>query len=404
MTYSTTVGAELELNLLDRQGYLANRADDVLADLKRRSNRYVSESSMTQVEFNSEPASSIRELYNRAKNQLSDVLEPVCLSHGVQPASMSEYGAGRGVWRDGNERYDVYPRIIGETSNSELNRISGIHLHFSQHPDRKLDQYKVLIALDPSFAFASTSPIYDLRNGLNCHRVNLTRNMLFSEFPLHCKLPGYPTSLKDIEAENQLRHQQWMQKAIEAGIPEETFKELFSPENTGYHPIRKRDEEKFGPTGTFEVRIFDSAPLDILAGIAALYKGFQDRVFNDQIPVTVANADGRYSFSSSRIVLPTTDTLRGFERSAISRGLRSNGIQNYLDQALWFASRGLSEEDRKYLDVLNNSLSVSANPAEELLSFMVEKGIYGKAFTPDQCAQANLFMRDRYLKGLLSTN
>lgn len=399
---NTTIGGEIELTLIDNEGYISNKADLILNDPKNDGS-ITDEGTHAQVEVNLVPAKTIQELDNNAKKQLS-LLEEICTSYDVKAVPVSEYGAGRGE-RQGksepeNYRWPIYNLIFGEKGLEELYTNSGIHLHLSQIPGKELQQFHILQALDPlSYALTSTSPInYQGKNSLSCHRINTQRNRVFQKFPLHAQLLDYPSSLEELkEIENQ-RWEQWREIALKNGIDPQRYDKKFQPSNTGYTPIRKRDN--IGPTGTLEVRSFDTAPLDITLAVFALYKGIHDYALEKNTKITISEQPHTYSFSDGSVILPNIKTLKEMENETVKYGLRSNLITEYLSHLLPFAEQGLPQEDKIYLQPIKEMLVTKINPAHKIMEFMNLQGYQGPFFSPEQSAQANLFMRDWHLKTL----
>ncbi len=386
MRNNTTVGIEVELNLIDRLGYIANRADEVLADAGNPG-CFVAECRRSQVELNSLPFSTVNKVYRDVVEKLQ-LLERICQGYDVFPVCVSEFGAGSGIWRQERAIEQAFSDVLGADASSELTTISGIHAHFSQCEERLVEQYNLFLALDPlSFAITSTSPIrYDGMNSINCHRVDIVRNKIFREYPLHGQLMRYMAEAADFERQDELRCREWL------GVSP-----LFTKTNTNFSPIRKRDT--IGE-GTYEVRSFDTAPISTAFGAIALYKGVIDAVISYGCPVRIADVDNTYVFETDRVVLPSFRTVKDLEKEAIMYGLKSERVRQYLRALLPLAQRGLPQEDLPYLEQLYRELRSGLNPADEIMGFLRARGYTQSKFTPRECAQANLFMREKYLMDL----
>jgi gamma-glutamyl:cysteine ligase YbdK (ATP-grasp superfamily) len=394
----STIGAELELYLIDGDGMISNKAPLILNDPAiKEKGCYCMEGTHAQVEVNSDPFPTIDGLHQDLSEKVG-FLEDVCAKHGISAVPVSEYGAGLGEIGK-HPRSDVYPHLIG-TGRDDLYHHSGIHLHLSQVPGRELEQFHLLQALDAlTYAYSSTSPIsYKGVNSLNCHRINNQRNIAFKAFPLHAKLQDYPASLDEIETRNQKRHQQWSDILVGQGIvSKEKYQKDFKPDNTGYHSIRKRDH--IGPTGTLEVRSPDTAPLDVLDGVAALIKGVHDYAMERGIPVYISD-NPKYSFSDKRIIVPHIDELLRNQDRVIEDGLKQDQIIRYANQIIPLAQKGLALEDLQYLDLIKYMTKTRTNPADMIMNHLRGLGYTGEKFDPDQAAQGMLFMRDWHRKTL----
>ncbi len=391
--YKSNVGVEVEVLLSYHDGFTANLADSVLND-SRNSGYLVKEGRKNMVEINSDPKSTIREIHQDLYEKLNG-LEKICETYNVVPISASEFGAGKSIKRV-NPRYSAYGENLGELSEL-LGPIAGIHIHIDQDKERKIEQFQLLTSLDSlSYGITSTSPISEKgKNGLNNQRVNIVRNIVYDKLPLHAKLQNYPSSINEIDERGKLRVEQWFEGS---NMNREEFNEVYNTGNTGYHPVRNRQD--IGPTGTWEVRSFDTAPLPYALAAIAIYKGANDRMLRQNIPTKIATEDNNYSFSASEIILPNHNTLLKMQEEAIKYGLKSQMLKKYLSHVKEFAQEGLSEEDRAYLKPIDELLSTGKNPASLIMDHMRFLGYKGEEFTPNQSAQANLFARKMYQEGL----
>ncbi len=384
-----TTGLELEFHLMNSDGFLVNAAPEILAD-RRSEGLLYDEAANTQIEINSDPAESISELHEGLLRKIQ-LVESILSDYKVLASPIAiENGAGKGTQLIDATRFNQYQSIIGEDEKNLLLGISGTHLHQSQIPERKLEQYWLLSSLDPiSYTITSTSPIF--KNGVNSinnYRILSTRHGAFKNFPLHGKLQDYPSDLNEVDLMNEIRFIDWLSRA-ESKID---FEKYFAPDNTGYHPIRKRDH--IGPTGTFEVRSFDIAPLQYLLASAALYKGVTKYMVEKDIPTEISKKNLEYKFSKDKIILPNIDTLRFMESEAINKGLRSEHISDYLRTVLEFSEQGLSKEDSMYLTPIREMINTKRNPSRLIMDHMRNRGYQGHHFNPEQSAKANLYMRD----------
>jgi len=397
---NSTIGSELEFILFDGKGFVLNKADNIRLD-SRNDGSITYEATEAHVEINSDPTETVKELSENIKEKLV-LLEEICDTYGAHAVPVSEFGAGRCKPKRLQGRVDVYLLTLGPHNVSEMITNSGMHLHISQFPGKELDQFCLLYALDSiSFAITSTSPIsYQGINSLNCHRINTIRHHSFNEFPLHAQLQDYPGQLEELERRNQKRWEQWKEIVVKKGMSPSLYDEKFQPDNTGYAPIRKRDH--IGPTGTWEVRSFDVTPLDIAMAAIAFYKGCNDNFIDSGLRAEVAEEDNKFFFGFKKVVLPNYTTLKRMEEEAIHYGLKSDLVANYLNHVLKFAEQGLPLEDQAYLDPLKEMLKTRMNPADQIMQFVKSQGYTGSTFSPEQAAQANLFMRKKHTNALNS--
>ena len=407
MSYTTTQGAELEIQLITNDGFIANRASEILLNPKVKNEQLaVKEGVQSQLEINnSKPHRNINDLAREIVYKLKS-LEKICRKENLLIVPISEYGAGRGERNNSLDRFEVYDKILGKKDNERLITVSGTHVHSGRQPnlEKRLTQHRVLTALDPLIALASTSPI-DVNgiNGLNCHRAQLLRYELGKnkenedenkhESFLEGGLENYIASLEELNLRDVYRFLKWENKFVKNGGDIKRFRSLFKVDNTGYSLVR--DRPNFKPNGTFESRAFDACPIDALLGIVAIIKGVQDRIFNENIKVRIAEDTENFQYSSKEIILPHFYQLKSLEQSAIKYGLVDNKVTNYIKRLVEFAEGGLAQDERKYLGLITEMLEHQDNYATEVMALIKNYGCLNEPVDKILASKANLYMAER---------
>ncbi len=406
MSKRSYVGIEHEVQLIGPKGYISNNADEVLARLNLDGRpRFVEEYRRNQVEFNSVASNDLSVVGEDWVNGMNE-LEEASRELDVYPVSASEYGAGVGMTRTERASDPVYRRMIGDSRHEALNSISGIHAHFDQFPDSQfplLHQYWLLHALDPlSYGLTSTSPIrWDGRNGKNSQRILIIREYSLADFSNSGPLLEYPRDVSELTERELQGYRHFLDAFVESGGNPADFN--LKPSHLNFASIKKRDD--IGKSGTWEVRSFDTCPVDIGLGAVALYKGVYDRALREGPEISIANEDGAYHYGQQHIVLPSYRTLKKMEVEATGpMGMSGPDVNAYAKHVLDYAEKGLQENEVKYLDVVRRMVLVGANPATNLMRRMRSNGYNERYFSPDHSAQANLFMRKLHLKGLENLN
>lgn len=294
-----------------------------------------------------------------------------------------------------------YKVIFGEEMVNKLTKISGIHFHIDQYRPRLADQYNLLLALVPTIALTSTSSIsHEGTNSQNCHRYRLfadTEEGIFSKIP---EEKGYieakeSRSIGELLARDRRRYDRWKREFDtevwrHPDVPEDhSFAKYFKPHNTGYSEVRYRPDMG---NGTFELRFNDSAPADILMGQAALVWGYVSRIFENDIPVSIAKDDDTYKFTDKEVVLPNKETLYKYAEL----GIENEEVRKYLSSIENFARRYLEGKGQQhYLDPIGEIIDSGRNIASQILDHLGHKHTY----SPQEAARANLFVHGKNQQG-----
>ena len=266
-----------------------------------------------------------------------------------------------------------------------------------------MDQFNALTALRPTIAFTSTSSIsHEGKNSVNCHRYIAIADPITGVFAAIPEERGYITSMDDLLKRDLERYEKWVavvasprNRQADQDFPPAydlgTFREHFEPENTGYPDVRFRP--KIGQ-GTYELRINDTAPLDIVLAQAAVVLGYVNRIMQEAIPMEISPSKRSY-FDSNKVLLPSPETLSGYTSVAVKNGLQDPEVNGYLYNLLEFATKGLSPQEQHFLQPLYDLLAED-NLASQVLNYLGHKPTY----SPTEAALANRWMWERHKKGV----
>ncbi len=363
---------------------------------------FVKEGTRHQVEFNSIPASSLTELC-RDFLKAEDVSDNIAAELEVVNIPISETGAGLAeINPEVMHRVYGYQTVFGEEAVQKLVRISGIHIHVDQHAARLVEQFNALTALRPTIAFTSTSSIsHEGQNSVNCHRYIIIADPIEGVFAKIPEERRYITSIEELEKRDRERYEKWtaefrspwnrrMSKSpLTYNL--ETFKKHFKTENTGYPDVRFRPG--IGK-GTYELRINDTAPLDIVLAQAALVLGYNSRIMQEGTPVEISQSE-QHQFHSRKVILPSSEKLDEYASHAVQSGLQNPELNQYLYNLLQFAEHGLAQQERHFLQPFYTLLTED-NLAAQVLNYLGHKPHYSSA----EAALANQWMWERHRKGV----
>ncbi|HLD39821.1 MAG TPA: hypothetical protein VJB13_01645 [Candidatus Nanoarchaeia archaeon] len=396
---------------------VANLASEFLShrlNLDERGNTkyFHREGTRHQTEYNSLRPLSNLNLLCMEFLKAEELSDRISAELGVLNIPISETSAGVAeINPEVMNRVYGYQTIFGNEAVKKLIRISGIHLHVDQFPGRLADQFNALTALRPTIALTSTSSISYLgENKVNCHRYKIIADPKEGVFAKIPEERGYINSMEELERRDQERHNKWSTEFANSynrrhskGLPLtynlDSFLEHFPVEKTGYPDVRNRPNMG---KGTFELRINDTAPLNIVLGQAALVLGYNRRILLDTIPVNIAENnfknDGKYQFHQNGVLLPNQDTLDYYTLQARDHGLENPQVREYLSALCEFAQEGLSAHEQHYLKPYVEMLASGQNLASELLRMLGHKIHY----SPQDGALANQFIWNKHQHSIQS--
>lgn len=351
------IGLEKELLLTNPDGSVAHEADTVLQRLK---GAFVAESTLSVVETNPLPEPSIAALDRTVRQHLA-TLDEAAATEGLHVVPSSLLGPGEPrVRREG--RYAATARVLGE-GIADYDAGLGLHIHLDRHP-RLVDQYNLLISLDPLFALLASTPYLRGENTVNDRRV-LAQRLAFAAHPEVGALPPYARSASEIEDRTLRGYEEWI-----SHVPP-SERSYYTPESTNWGPVRVHAR-------TLEVRSGDTSTHARTMAHAACYFGIAEAVLGDREVREARRGDPAYGITEDALIIPSRGVLSALEAAAIRHGVQHAGVRNYLHHLVDVAASGLSEQDRSYLAPYEETLTERENFADTL-----SKVVYARQDRPD---------------------
>ncbi len=401
MEYQPLLGPEVEYLIIDENGAVSNSADEILAHQANTGN-LVKEGSTNMVEVNCPPASELCDFEENLRKEI-DNLTRISNDLGFSVIPTSVFGADEMIEARQDPRYSSQDNILGEEKALISNAICGTHLHIDRNKSRTIQQHTLLQSIDPAFVLLSTSPFLLGASTYNCNRVHSYRNIVYDDHPLHGQLLDYPQSKEDLDGLNEQRLNEWLNL-----VEDNESKSTYLPENTYWGPIRLRKN-------TVEVRNGDSNLFSIVMAAAALYKGVNQHVFENNLNVRIADpsvSETPYGIEDYDIIIPSYETLKQMEYEGCLYGLKSDLVHHYLKNLVDIAEDALPWDEKSYLDSFKAMLETRRNIADVIYDYAI--GIdpsAAKHLTTQTARQLNLFMNElhendlqdsRYISNIIS--
>ncbi|MFC7155017.1 glutamate-cysteine ligase family protein [Halomarina halobia] len=304
------IGLEVEYWLVDGDGELIAVPSELPADHDFLEEEFIP----PLLEVLTPPASSHEELRTALVDRLEATLELV-----------DEYGyrlvpLGSPLARESlsitSERGKVLQRIYGEELEY-AKHCAGTHVHFDKA--EVVRQLNLLTGLDPALALVNSSPYYSSSQVASSSRAAVYRYEAHREFARYRDLWDYVSDIEEWNARVEEHHRDLRRIAEEVGIDREQFERYFPPESSVFTPVRLREQSP-----TVEWRAPDTAlPSQTLRLVEDVERLLAQTEYKEV-------AVGETGVWADRIGVPPFSELQELSREAISDGLRSLRVQDYL--------------------------------------------------------------------------
>jgi len=273
------------------------------------------------LEIKTTPCESTAELRAEFYERLHGVLDRAAdLDKGLVPLGTPMYD-GTIADRPG-ERTRIQDRVLGEDFEY-VRHCAGTHVHVEQQPGHVIDQLNTMIALDPALALVNSSPYFGTDRLAAGARSELYRRMAYETLPHQGRLWPYADDLEEWARRLEHRCGEFVTQSIITGFDRERVESYFGPESAVWTPVQLR--ERFS---TVEWRSPDAALPSQILQLADDLAAIVGRVTD--APVRVEGETGRVT--SEGIVLPEFDAVGDYVDAAISDGLASKDVREYLNR------------------------------------------------------------------------
>jgi hypothetical protein len=390
------LGLELEFHLIDEYGNIVNDAETIIEDSRNNGN-ILRESSKSMVELISKPASKLSDLEANFKGELSNLID-ICDSYGYSLLPTTTISPDYEVVSndDIRSRGMKKRKIVGNELRDLEHLITGTHIHVDKLNDFQLDnQYNVMQAMDPVFAFMSYTPFFLGKNSKKDYRVDVYRNVVHEEFPLQGSLLDYPKSYQDAVDRQIECYNDFVVKAKEK---DEDLGDDFNINNCLWGPLRISKH-------TIEARNSDSNNFSELMAFSALYKGINKYLEKSNPDVVISSPSSGFNYfvpqtndGIETLFIPSYDVLKQFEYEGINNGLENDGLHNYLSNILNLSKIGLDKDEHKYLKPFEEMIVTRKNNSDYLVEYAKINGLENnRLVSADNAKLLRLYIADQFI-------
>lgn len=336
---------EAEYWVIDEDGHLVPAVD-----LEPATDGVEREFVAPLIELKTTPATSTDALRREFIQRLRRVLERAA-ANGKKLVPLATPLTDESIDDLDSERTAIQNRVVGDDFEY-VRHCAGTHVHVEQQPGRTVEQLNTFIALDPALALVNSSPYFRGRRLTAGARSELYRRMAYANLPHQGRLWPYVTSVDEWMERLEHRHEEFHNRAVDAGVDPDTFEANFGKENAVWTPVQLR------PTfGTVEWRSPDTTLPSHIFRLADRLATVTDRIRRTDVRIEGSNG-GVYE---SEIVLPEFHTVRDYVDDAIEVGIASPSVRGYLER-MGFDVDAFDPISRR----IDEGLAISKERAREL--------------------------------------
>lgn len=353
----STLGLEVELFILDKNGKIVNEADLILNKIAEKkqdeAKHIIEEGALNIIEVGSYPNTagpdSMLELLNNLKLLVytAEELNLWVLPLATYPGKYSP------KFRE-DTRYKIQQRLFGKTRFDNAGRCAGYHCHYalpwgvfdnekltlkelsdSKNQESLVNAYNFLIALDPVLTtFMQSSPFYQGQHLAKDSRMLAYRggeelnypDGVYANLPKFGALPSYEHTGTDILHLIKNRNKEWLEMLATSGIAEKDMPKYKSELDTNWSPV------KVNAHGTLEQRGMDMNHLPILFAVSVMIRRLLRHIQEDYIKVLPHDSAKIEPFKLDRKTIyipPDTYVKKTLQNFSAYKGLENDEMHNY---------------------------------------------------------------------------
>ena len=423
-------GFEVELFIINREGYVVGEADKLLKKSKSDRNFTIKkECAANMIEIASYPGENVRNTMGYLLREL-EYLVSISEKEKIFLCPLGSYpGKFNPVMRN-DRQYSIKESIFGRNRWKIAGRCIGFHCHYtlpkgifdaqlrvlkmlvrSKIKDSMVNSYNFLIAADPALTcFMQSSPFYQGRYIGKDSRVIMYRggehlnspNGLYANLEEFGDLPPYKLTAFDIMDIVTTRYEKWKSYIKSLGLNIKTLSLYGSILDTTWNPV------KINPNGTLEQRGMDMNHPIYIAGTGAIIKWVLKRLQEEYYAVVPSEIGIKEPFKveGDTIYIPPYPYVQNeLQRLSAYKGLESGIVYDYCRRFLKLAESTMPKDRLKLIEPFKAMLGKRKTISDEIIDFAGKKGFKrsDKFISNRLAAEIALHHSERLLKEIIST-
>jgi hypothetical protein len=392
-------GLEIEYHMLDSKGNISHKAHDIVDELTKNGDRYVTkEICKNMIEFGCYPSVHT---YNPAIDIITSIQRAieVCKKKDLYLYPFGTYPGSFNPQFITNPKYQIQEKIFGEKKKLIMGRAVGFHHHYSfpkgvfAAETKKLkflkksklsrtliSSYNFEIATDPILTlFTQSSPFYQNRNLAKDSRMVVYRggnklNYMSGLYANHQQLgglPPYKQTATDLFNSLQSRWQRW-ERELKKVNPASNFDQLYPYKlDITWNPV------KMNKHGTIEQRGMDSNFLSSVAGVTVLLKFCLREIQHHFIEVLPADFGINEAFKIENGIMyipPHTVVRNKLQKLSAYEGFSNEQMYSYAKRFFDFAQSVTPKSYSAIINPVKEMLESKKSTSDRILAYAKKKG------------------------------
>ena len=397
-------GIELEFFLVDNEGKISNRADEIISNAKKALFRteIKKECGKSMLEVISHPHISKREIFDR----FFDDFESLMYEVNVNDLGLYHYATYPG--KNKNEmrndiRYYAKQQILGEKRWPKAGKCVGFHCHFSLpkksfnplikffYPDiiskqknKVLNLYNLCIAIDPAItSLMQSSPYYEGKLMGKDARIMVYRgdkvfgydNSLYEKHPEFGTLNSYEPDFESLIQFLKKQSRDWKALLDEKEITRDQFGKTGKASflDSSWRPV------KISPHGTVESRGADMNSLPSVISTSHVLHSLSKYVQNENIIVQPSDIGNTNPFTLEDNILhvPLENQLKNvLQKNSALLGFDDRYVHKYSKALMSLVKRITPIEYRAPLRRFSQMIESKTTASDEIIKYVKKKQGY----------------------------
>ena len=404
-------GLEIEVQILDKNGYVVPKADLLIKECKKEGVKPVKECAKHMVELNSFPSVKVQNTSLDILNEFEKLLE-VAEKNNLVIYPLGMYPGEFNPQIRKKKWYNIQQKILGKDKFKLAGKVAAFQAHYTLPKgvfDRRnkflkplikskikrvlIDSYNLAIAIDPAITtLMQSSPFYNGKFLAKDSRIVVYRggkalkfNGLYSGYQQYGGLPPYKQTLTDLIYTLKRRHQRMKGLLASYGHDEREIGHIGRILDFCWGPVR------INKLGTLEQRSTDMNHPKYCIACSVLIKFIQRKVHQEYLRVIPADIGIEESFKvegNTLLVPPHTYVRKTLQPKGAYDGLEDKEVYDFCKRFLKFARKCVPKRYQPAIKPLVSLFQRKKTVSDIWLGYAKKKG-YGKKdrIPNDVCAE-----------------